>query len=118
MKKALGPYVKTFIEEPNDIPTWKLLYMGVKPTLNKWANQRAMIGEEGKGWRWQGDQFAKSLADADLTVNNSQDVTLGKYKAKLFVKAVTAMQEIEIDVVLTPSGVSFEDALDIVNPTN
>lgn len=118
MKKSLGPYIKKFIEEPNDIPTWKTMYLGIKPLLNTMANQRAFIGEENIGWTWQGDQFAKSISDSDLIVNNATDVGLGKYKAKLFIKAVVAMQEVEIDVILTSSGVSFEDALDIVNPTN
>lgn len=119
IKKALGPYLKKVaIEEPNDIPTWKAIYLGIKPQFNNWADQRALIGQEGVGWRWQGDQFAKTISDADLTVNNANDVSLGKYKAKLFLKAVTAMQEMELDVVLTPSGVSFEEALSIVSPTN
>lgn len=116
LKKSLGPYIKTFLEEPNDIPTWKSMYLGVKPVLNDHANKRALHGQEGTGWRWQGDQFAKSLND--LVINNANDVGLGKYRVRLFLKVVVAMQEVSLDIILTQSGVSFEDALEIVSPTN
>lgn len=116
LKKAIGPYIKTYIEEPCDIPTFKAMYLGVKPTLNGYANKRALHGEENIGWRWMGDQFARDIND--LKINNATDVGLGKYRVRLFLKVVVAMQEIALDIILTPSGVSFEDALNVVAPTN
>jgi hypothetical protein len=118
LKKSLGPFIESFIEEPNDIVTWKTMYLGAKPTLDDWASKRALTGEENVGWRWEGDQFAKSINDADLSINNATDVGLGKYQLNIYLKVIAALQEIKVGVVLTPSGVSFEDAVDITSPTN
>lgn len=108
LKKAMGPVMELFIEEPCDIITWKKIYLKVKPFLDNLVSQRAMFE-----WRWEGDQFANTLDD--LKINNPDDVALGKYKARLFVKDIASLQEFAIDVTLTPSSVSFEDALSITN---
>lgn len=111
LKKSIGPVLEQFLEEPNDIPTWKIIYITVKPLLDSLKTRRAMYD-----YRWEGDQFARSLDD--LVINNSADVALGKYKVRLFVKDIPAMQEFSIDITITPAGISFEDALIIVNPNS
>jgi phage tail sheath protein FI len=109
LKKKFGPVLENFLEEQNDIPTWKMIYLAVKSDLDTLVNRRAMFS-----YRWEGDQFARSLDD--LVINNSADVLLGKYKVRLFVKDIASMQEFSIDITLTPGNVSFEDALQIVEP--
>jgi hypothetical protein len=109
LKKALGPLLENFLEEPNDFTTWLTIYLSAKPFMDALIPKRAIFD-----YRWEGDQFATSLDQ--LKVNNASDVGLGKYVIRLFVKDIVSLQEISVDIVLTPTGVSFEDALSIVQP--
>jgi hypothetical protein len=105
LKKTLGPFLEKFLEDPNDIPTWKAMYLQGFPTMDNFVEKRALFE-----YVWDGDQFARSINE--LKVNNANDVGLGKYKLRMFLKVVVALQEITLDVILTPSGVSFEDNLE------
>lgn len=104
LKKTLKPMLKKYIEEPNDIATWYLLYLEVKPTLEERVSKRAIFN-----YSWNGDQFATSLSN--LTVNNETAVRQGKYKVILRVKEIVSMQEIDVVITLDKSGVSFEDTI-------
>lgn len=112
MKKVIGPFLYNYLEDPNDVKTWKQIYLAVKPFLDGLANKRALQGGENVGWSWQGDQFANS--EKDYVINNPTDVGLGKYKIRLFIKPTPSLQEITIDITLSHSGVSFEEALGLV----
>lgn len=101
LKKALKPTIETFIEEPNDIPTWKRMFYTVKPFLDGLVTKRALFE-----YTWQGDQDAPNLNT--LVVNNAADVTLGKYQVQLGIKAIPSIQEIVIVINLTTAGVDFE----------
>jgi len=101
IKKSLRPTLEDFLEEPNDIPTWKRMYFTVKPFMDSLVTQRALYSYE-----WQGDQFAKGLDN--LTINDATDVTNGKYVVRIVLKAIGSIQEINVDMVLTPGGISFE----------
>ena len=107
LKKSLRPTLENFLEEPNDIPTWKRLYYTVKPFLDSLVTNRAMYSYE-----WQGDQNATSLSN--LKVNNLTDVGNGKYKVNLMVKATPSIQEINVNIILAPTGVEFEVASELV----
>lgn len=104
LKKTLGPILSNFLEEANDPITWRLIYMAVDPTLRSWVNKRAM-----HDYDWQGDQFVDSIDNA--VINTPQLVQQGKYYVKLFIKPTVSLQEIVLGVILSPSGVSFEDLL-------
>lgn len=104
LKKKLSPILKRYIEEPDDIPTWKQLYGEVVPVFEYIKTRRGIYD-----YSWQGDQFAPNITK--LLINNSADLALGKYKVKAFVKPIVGIQDISIDIILTPSGVSFEDNL-------
>lgn len=108
LKKTLGLILERYVEEPNDIPTWKALYLEAKPLMKSYVDKRAIFD-----WDWQGDQFASSIDD--LTINLKQDVLNGKYRAKLFMHAINSLQELTLDVILSSSGVSFEDNLSSLN---
>lgn len=108
IKRNLRPLLKNYIEEPNDFPTWKEIYLSVKPTLDGLIQPRRAIFD----YKWQGDQFATSLTE--LKINNANDVGLGKYRVKLFIKDIVSLQEFTIDIVITQSSVSFEDALSLL----
>lgn len=101
LKKSLRPTLENFIEEPNDIPTWKRLFYTVKPYMDSLVDKRALFFYD-----WQGDQFARNVEE--LTINNPADITQGKYKVRLGIKVIPSIQEITIDLILTPAGVDFE----------
>lgn len=109
LKKQLRGIVKPFLEEPNDIPTWKNMYLKVRPFLNTLAGKRAFQGKEGVGWSWNGDQFATDLSK--LVINNETDVENGIYKVNVFFVPVNSLQQIGVNMVVTNSTVSFEDAV-------
>lgn len=101
IKKSLRPTLETFLEEPNDLATWKRIYYVVKPFLDSLVTRRAVYS-----YQWLGDQDAKSMND--LAINNPTDVQNGKYKARLNIKPINSIQDITIDIVLTPTGLDFE----------
>lgn len=107
LKKALRPILEKFLEEPNDIKTWLRIYYSVDPLFEQLKNKRAIYN-----YRWDGDQFAKSMED--LKVNNKVDVTQGKYKAILALQAINSLREILVGIVMTDAGVDFE----IINSLN
>jgi hypothetical protein len=106
-KKTLRPLLKPFIEEPNDIPTWKRIYLTVKPSLDELVSKRGLFS-----YSWKGDQFADTLDD--LKVNEATAVGQGKYRVLLFVKPINSLQDIGISIIITPSSVSFEDSLTLL----
>ncbi len=99
-QKSLGPALRAFLEEPGDIQTFKAIYRGVEPFLDMLVRERALFS-----YSWQGDQFASKLSD--VTVNNLTDLGNGKYKARLFEKIIPSLNEITVDIVVTPLSVNF-----------
>ena len=106
IKKSLQPSLENYLEQPNDFTTFRQIWQEVSPFLDNLASKenRALVE-----YSWQGDQFANT--DADLTVNNRADLDQGKYVARLYLKEVVSLQELTINIISTPSGVSFEDNL-------
>ncbi len=103
LQKSLAPTLRRYLQEPGDIPAFKALYREVEPFLNDLITGRAIFE-----YSWQGDQDAKSLDD--LQINNTTDLDNGKYKVRLFLKIVGSLQEIVVDITVTSTGVSFEQA--------
>lgn len=103
LQKSLSPTLRRFLQEPGDIPAFKAIFREVEPFLNDLIIGRAIFE-----YSWQGDQDAKSLDD--LQINNTTDLDNGKYKVRLFLKIVGSLQEIAIDITVTSTGVSFEQA--------
>jgi len=101
LQKSLKPLLETYLEEPNDIPTWKRIYYTIKPFLDGLVNKRALFSYD-----WQGDQDVSSLDS--LVVNNATDVRLGKYKVKFVIKPIASIQEISIVITLTQTSVDFK----------
>lgn len=84
--------MRTFLEEPNDIQTWKTIYAAVLPFLSDLRdNKRALTSFD-----WKGDQFANTMDD--LVINNLPDVTSGKYKVKLTIVPINSLQQFDIDL--------------------
>ena len=107
IKKNLKPILEDFIDEPNDISSWKRLYFTVKPFMDDLVDNRALYSYE-----WQGDQDAKDMNK--LSVNDPVKVSQGKYKVRLRLSAIPGIKDIEIDMVLTSAGVTFEQISDLI----
>lgn len=99
--KSLKPSLEEFLEEPNDIPTWKRIYYTHLPFMDNLITSRALYSYE-----WQGDQFVNDMSK--LKVNNTNDVSNGKYKILLPISAIPSLQEITLGIILTKAGVTFE----------
>jgi hypothetical protein len=99
LKKFLRPILESKIEEPNYIPTWRDIYLTVKPELDDLVEQEAM-----SEYTWQGDQDASGYSD--MQVNNEADVRQGKYKAVLTFKEIVPMQEITMSLVIDKTSKS------------
>lgn len=108
LKRQLAPIFNDSIEEPNDPTTWLTLYKKSKVVLTTLQSKRAIV-KGTQGWSYQGDQFATD--PSQYKVNDPTDVDAGKYVVNLFVKPINSLQDIEVNIILTNSGVSFEDTL-------
>lgn len=100
LKKSLRPTLEEYLEEPNDIPTWNRIFYTVKPFMDSLVTRRALYTYD-----WQGDQYAGSMKD--LQINNTSDVSDGKYKVILQIQAIPSIQEINLAIVMTKAGVDF-----------
>lgn len=101
IQKSIKPTAERYLDKPNDIPSWKNLFREVEPFLNALVTGRAMYS-----YRWRGDQDVSRIED--VVINNLNDIELGKYKVRLFIKPTPSIQEIAIDIVITPLAVDFE----------
>lgn len=108
MKKAIRPFAERFIGQPCEPTTWKKMYLKIKVYLDYLISVRAIY--QG-GWKYDGDQFATT--PLTYTVNDPAEVSQGKYKARIYLKLIPAMQEIIFDLMLTPQGVTFEIASEL-----
>lgn len=104
IRKSLMPTLRRYIQQPNDIPTWSALFKEVEPFFIAQVDRRAIYPN---GWRWLGDQDATDINQ--LEVNDPAQVGLGKYKAKLFVKKIGMINEIELEVALTPTSANIDE---------
>lgn len=111
IKKSLRPVIERYLEEPNIMDTWKMIYNEVTPFLDGLYARKAFFPTKAmpKGYRWEGDQFAKDLDS--LVVNAKDQVLQGKYKVRLFCTPTPSMQEVEIQVTVMGSNISFEEVL-------
>lgn len=102
LQKSLGPTLETFMEDPLDLKLVRQMHDAVKPFLDglKSPEARALFD-----YKWDGDQNASSIDG--LVVNEVDDFQLGKYKVNLFIKAINALQELEINIILSRASVEF-----------
>lgn len=103
LQKQLKPTLRRYLGNPNDFPQWKRLFLEVQPMLDQMSKGewRALYAYD-----WQGDQFITDISQ--MTVNVPADVDQGKYKVRLFLKTVSPMVEITVDLVITPTNFEFE----------
>lgn len=103
LRKQLFDLVDIFQDEPNHYVIWKKMYNKVYPLLVSHRDEYLALYD----FKWLGDQDITNMAN--MVVNNKDDVDAGKYKVKLYIKPVNSIQWISIDVIITPTSVSFEN---------
>lgn len=104
MQRVLRPLLKPFIEEPNDIPTWKTIYLTAHPFMESLKSPKRAI----YNYAWQGDQFAPNLQT--LLVNNATDVGLGKYRVDVYVQDIVSLQEFNVNIIITDASVTLSSS--------
>jgi phage tail sheath protein FI len=109
LKKVLKPACERYLYQPNDPVSWKALYFEVKPLLDTLKGP----GTGGRAlydYLWQGDQFANQDL-SNLTINSAVNVGLGKYKIKLKLVIIPGILEIELEIGISPTGVTFNETI-------
>ncbi len=100
--RSVSPLIKTELFDPNDLESWKNIYRRVRPLLELVKNRRGIWG-----YLYQGDQLIDNIGQAQ--VNTSADIDAGKYTFYLWIQPKVSMEYVGVKVVVTNSGVSFEE---------
>ena len=102
LTRAVKPITEAETFDPNDIDTWKTICRNIKPLFETVKTGRGI-------WDYviQGDQDIDSIDQA--VINDPNQVDAGAYKVRIFVKPKVGMKFIGVDMIVTNSGVSFED---------
>lgn len=95
IKNTMIPVYRSYLKEPCDTGTFKAMWNQIRPFLDNLArtSTRAL-------WKYEymGDQDASSLDT--LTVNQKNDVQMGKYKAYLKLWLIVPMIEVTLNIML------------------
>lgn len=100
LQKSLRPTLERYLEEPNDIPTFKAIFNEVQPFLERLVVDRALFD-----YQWRGDQDVTDITK--VVINTPTDLDNGKYKVQLWLKVIPTMNEITVDIVIAPTGLDF-----------
>lgn len=102
LTRAVAPIAESETFEPNDIETWKTICRKIKPLLETVKTGRGV-------WDYliQGDQDIDNISQA--VVNQPENIDVGAYKCRIFIQPKVGLKFIGIDMIVTNSGVSFEE---------
>lgn len=100
--RTLNPLIKSELFDPNDVETWRSIYRRVRPALEYVKNKRGVWD-----YLYQGDQLVDKIEDA--VINESSNVDAGQYIFYLWLKPKVALEYVGVKVVVTNSGISFEE---------
>lgn len=107
--KVTKPIIDLELFDPNDLDTWKTIYRGVKRVMDIVKEQRGVWD-----WMYQGDQDAASVAEC--VVNKPENIDAGMYVFYLWVQPKVGMKYVNMKVMVTNSGVSFEEMIEETQP--
>lgn len=93
----LKPICETELFNPNSVNTWKAIYRKVKVFMQPLVDQDAITY-----FRYEGDQDVDTVSQAQ--VNTQTDIQNGKYKFNLYFDPIEPIEEIEINAIVTSSG--------------
>jgi len=100
LEKDLPRIIQTELFEPNDIETWKGIYLRVKPYMEDIESNRGVWK-----WKYEGDQDIDNISEA--TVNEPANIDVGGYKFRLWIAPKVGMKYIGIEIGVTNSNVEF-----------
>lgn len=101
LMRKIKPIASKYLFEPNDVDTWKSIYVDIHPILEGLKTGRAIWAYE-----YQGDQNADSIEDAK--VNTKTDIDAGKYKAVIRLYPKSKLEFIDIGINITNSLLSVD----------
>jgi uncharacterized protein len=104
--RSLKPLVESLSFDPNDVETWKAIHRIVTKFLDNLVLGRAIQAD----YIYQGDQDIEKISDA--TFNDPNDVDAGGYKFRVFVKPISALKYIGIELVVTNSNVNLKELIE------
>lgn len=96
IRKVLATSVKYFVFEPNEPTTWRTFVGMTTPFLQTLKDKRALYDFQVR---------------CDETTNTPDLIDRGIMNAKIFLKPVKAAEFIQVDLVLTRTGASFEEVI-------
>lgn len=102
LTRQLSPIIRKELFDPNDITTWKTIYRNVKPLLDYVKDNRGIWN-----YLYQGDQDIDDVSQA--VVNSPENIDAGQYLFNLFVQPKVGLKYAGVRVIVTNSGVSFEE---------
>lgn len=100
--RGLSPLVRTELFDPNDTITWGNIYRNVNPFMQLVKDRRGIWD-----YIYEGDQFVDDISEAKI--NNALDIDKGMYVFYLWIKPKVGLNYIGIKVIVTNSGVNFEE---------
>ena len=103
LEKGISKIARVDLFEPNDPQLWRQSYNRVKPFMDEMRSKRAFYD-----FRVECDQNARSLEEAKI--NTPERVDRGEFRMQVWVKPTRVAKWILLDVVVTKSGASFEEA--------
>lgn len=100
--RVLAPLIKSELFDPNDVETWRAIYRNVRPALEYVKSRRGIWD-----YLYEGDQLVDSIEEA--TINDPSNVDAGQYVFYLWLKPKSALEYVGVKVVVTNSGISFDE---------
>lgn len=101
--KTCKPVIDYQLFDPNDIDNWKTIYRKIKSVMDIVKDNRGVYD-----YLYQGDQDVSDVSEC--IVNKTEDIDAGMYVFHLFVKPTPALKYVNMKVIVTNSGVSFDVA--------
>lgn len=106
LRKVIATAVKYMVFEPNDDRTWRRFKFLVEPYLRNVASRRGLFG---------GAEGAESFrVICDETTNTPEVIDSNQMIGRIFIKPTRAAEFIQVDFVITPTGVSFSEAIAMI----
>jgi phage tail sheath protein FI len=96
LRKVIASSVRSFVFEPNDSATWRQFTGVVTPFLETVKNRRGLY---------------EYKVVCDETTNTPDLIDAGQMSAQIFLRPTKAAEFIQVDLILTPTGASFEEIL-------
>ena len=100
LNRELRPLIQSELFEPNDVATWRNVHRKVTTYMETVRTNRGV-----SEYLYQGDQNVDTVADA--TINSADDIANGVYKFILYIKPISAIEYVQVQVTITATDVDL-----------